>query len=253
MSWVFALLGLVFGSFANVLVHRLPRRESIVWPGSRCPHCGAAIRWYDNLPLLSWMMLAGRCRHCAAAIGWRYPLLEGVMALSWGGLAWHFGMQWLLLQGLVLSFLLWTLSVIDLETGLLPDALTLPGMAAGLLLAWPTGRLQDCLLGMLAGYGLFWLIGWLYLKATGQEGMGHGDYKLLAMLGAFLGWQALPFIIFFSSLTGAVVGGLVLMRRGAGWRAELPFGPYLAAAGMIWFVWHDSLLNWYLGWMAPVP
>jgi len=253
MSWALALLGLIFGSFANVLVHRLPQRASIVWPGSRCPRCAHEIAWYDNIPLCSWLLLAGRCRHCAARIPWRYPLLEAAMAVSWAWLGWHFGAQWALLQGLILSFLLWTLSFIDLETGLLPDALTLPGMAVGLLLAWPEGRFVDGLIGMVTGYGVFWLVGWLYFKATGREGMGHGDYKLLAMLGAFMGWQALPFIVFASSVVGAVLGSLVLLASRAGLRAEIPFGPYLAAAGMSWFIWHEALLDWYLDLMVPVP
>jgi len=246
MAWVVALLGLMVGSFSNVCVYRIPRRESIAFPGSHCPACGHAIAAYDNIPLLSWLILAGRCRHCHGSISWRYPLLELVMALSWGLLAWHFGLAPELAVALTLFFLLWVLSFIDLETGLLPNVLTYPGIALGLIFSWWLGDWQSALIGAIAGYGIFWLIARLFLLLTGREGMGYGDFKLLAMLGAFMGWQALPFIILASSVVGTIVGVIVLLLAKKGLRAEIPFGPYLAVAGMIWFVWGDAVLSWYL-------
>ncbi|HKI61836.1 MAG TPA: prepilin peptidase [Mariprofundaceae bacterium] len=241
------LLGLIFGSFANVCVYRIPRHESVAFPGSHCPKCQHAIEWYDNIPVFSWLLLCGRCRHCSMPISWRYPLLELLMGTSWAALAWYFGPSAALLEALVLFFLLWVLSVIDIETGLLPNVLTFPGIALGLAFSWWLGDWQDGLIGAVAGYGIFWLVARVFLLATGREGMGYGDFKLLAMLGAFMGWQALPFIIFASSLVGAVAGSVFLMLSKRGFRAEIPYGPYLALAGMAWFVWGGDILLWYMG------
>jgi len=246
-SLIAGIFGLLFGSFANVCVHRIPLRLSIVSPGSRCPSCGHAIAWYDNMPLLSWALLGGKCRHCGASISVRYPILELLMGLSWAALAWQYGVSPLLLQALILVSLLWVLSLIDLETGLLPNVLTFPGIAIGLMFAYWFGYIQDAVIGVLVGYGVFWLVAKLFFMVTGREGMGYGDFKLLAMLGAFMGWQALPFIVFASSLVGAVVGSLLLMGAGKQMRTEIPFGPYLAAAGMAWFIWGADILQWYAG------
>ncbi|NWF35950.1 prepilin peptidase [Mariprofundus sp. KV] len=242
-----SLLGLIFGSFANVCVHRIPRRESIAFPASHCPACDHPIALSDNVPLLSWLLLKGACRHCASPISWRYPLLELLMGVSWGGLAWLYGPIPILLVAITLFFLLWILTLIDLETGLLPNALTFPGIALGLLFSWWIGDWQAALIGALVGYWLFWLVARLFLLITGREGMGYGDFKLLAMLGAFMGWQALPFIILTSSVTGVVIGSIFLLLSRRGMRAEIPFGPYLAVAGMIWFVAGADILNWYAG------
>ena len=241
------LLGLMFGSFANVCVYRIPRSESIAFPGSHCPSCSHDIAAYDNIPLFSWLMLAGKCRHCRAGISWRYPLLELLMGLSWGVLAWHYGANPILLQALCLFFLLWVLTFIDLETGLLPNALTFPGITLGLGFSLWMGDWQASLIGAVVGYSVFWLVAKLFLLITGREGMGYGDFKLLAMLGAFLGWQALPFIIFASSLIGALVGSLFLLLARRGFHTEIPFGPYLAVAGMVWFIWSEPVLVWYSG------
>jgi len=238
------LLGLLFGSFANVLVYRLPRRESIVFPGSHCPSCAHPIAWYDNIPLLSWLCLRGHCRHCNIVISIRYPLLETGLGMIWALLAWHFSLTPELGMALVLSFLLWVLSWIDLETGLLPNVLTFPGIAFGLLFSAFAGHFQDAVIGAAAGYAVFWLIARLFLLFTGRQGMGQGDFKLLAMLGAFFGWQALPLVIFLSSFVGAVVGSLYLLAAGRSVRAEIPYGPYLALAGMVWLLWRDALLAW---------
>lgn len=242
---VSALLGLLFGSFANVCVHRIPKRESLAFPASHCPICSQPIAARDNIPLFSWLVLGGKCRNCGAAIPWRYPLLELLMALTWAGLAWHFGHSPLLLVGMCLSFLLWVLTFIDLEEGILPNALTFPGMALGLGFSVWLGDWQASLIGMVAGYGIFWLVARLFLLITGREGMGYGDFKLLAMLGAFMGWQALPFIILASSLIGVMVGSSFLLLAKRGLKAEIPFGPYLALAGMLWFVWGGEIIGWY--------
>jgi leader peptidase (prepilin peptidase)/N-methyltransferase len=239
------VVGLMVGSFANVCVYRIPRGESIAFPGSHCPNCNHDIAWYDNMPLLSWLFLKGKCRHCHTGISARYPFLELLMAVSWAWLAWHFGAAPVLLQSIVLISLLWILTLIDLETGLLPNALTLPGIVLGLLFAWWQGYFTDALIGAVVGYAAFWLVAHIFLWVTGKEGMGYGDFKLLAMLGAFMGWQALPFIIFFSSFVGAVIGVVYLKLASKDKHTEIPFGPYLAVAGMCWFLWGDIFLSWY--------
>lgn len=244
---VCTFLGLMFGSFANVCVYRIPRSESIAFPGSHCPACNHDIAVYDNIPLFSWLMLAGKCRHCRVSISWRYPLLELLMGLSWGVLAWHYGLSPILLQALCLFFLLWVLTFIDIETGLLPNMLTFPGIALGLGFSLWLGDWQASLIGAAAGYSVFWLVARLFLWITGREGMGYGDFKLLAMLGAFMGWQALPFIVFVSSIVGALAGSLFLLLARRGFRTEIPFGPYLAVAGMVWFIWSEPVLAWYSG------
>jgi leader peptidase (prepilin peptidase)/N-methyltransferase len=247
------IIGLLVGSFANVCVHRIPRGESVVKPRSKCPICNNEIAWYDNIPLLSWLMLGRKCRYCQTPISWRYPLLELTMGLMWTGIAWFYPIHAydpvFLLQAISLVTLLWILTLIDVETFLLPNVLTFPGIALGLGFAAYFGFFWDSLIGVVAGYGIFWLVARLFLLATGKEGMGQGDFKLLAMLGAYMGWQAIPFIILLSSFTGAVIGSLALILAKKGLRAEIPYGPYLAAAGMIWFFWSTPILYWYQGLM----
>jgi len=243
------LFGLMFGSFANVLVYRLPRGESVVFPGSHCPSCGHALTWYENIPLVSWLVLKGHCRYCDAPISIRYPLLELFLGLTWAYLAWHFGWGLPLLMALVLSMMLWTLTWIDLETGLLPNAITFPGIAIGILFGSISGHIQDSVIGAIAGYGVFWLVARVFLLLTRREGLGYGDFKLLAMLGAFLGWQALPFTIFLASAVGAIIGSLYLLLARKHGRTQIPFGPYLAVSGMVWLLWGPGLLGWYLNMM----
>ena len=243
-----AMIGLLVGSFANVCVHRIPRGESVVKPRSKCPSCNTEIAWYDNIPVLSWLLLGRKCRHCKKPIAWRYPFLELTMGVAWGVIAWFYPATEnpvFLAQAITLFTLLWILTLIDVETFLLPNVLTFPGIGIGLLFSWQQGYIIDALIGTIAGYGIFWLVAKLFLLATGREGMGQGDFKLLAMLGAFMGWQALPFIIMLSSVTGAVIGSLALLLAKKGLRAEIPYGPYLAAAGMIWFFWANPILHWY--------
>ncbi|MBF0281886.1 MAG: prepilin peptidase [Zetaproteobacteria bacterium] len=240
------VIGLMVGSFANVCVYRIPRHESIVFPGSYCPNCNRAIAWFDNIPILGWLLLRGACRHCHQPISCRYIILECCMGLTWGVWAWLSGPDFAFVQGAVLICLLWVLTWIDLEHFLLPDVITFPGIVVGLLSSWWLDYGVDAVLGVLCGYGFFWLVAKLFLLLTGREGMGYGDFKLLAMLGAFLGWQALPFIVFVSSLFGAVIGVIVLRLRRQSLKLEIPFGPYLAAAGLLWLFAGEALLDWYL-------
>lgn len=250
---VVSLFGLMFGSFANVCVYRIPNGMSVVFPRSSCPKCGHAIAWYDNVPIVSWLLLKGKCRGCQSPISPRYPILELLMGLSWGTLAWYYGFSPLLLHAIVMISLLWILTLIDLETGLLPDVLTLPGIIMGMGFAYWLGGMPffvDSIIGAAAGYGLFWAVARLFLLLTGREGMGYGDFKLLAMLGAFMGWQSLPFIVFASSVVGALVGTVFIVLSGKKIQAEIPFGPYLALAGVIWLFKGREIFHWYIQLMA---
>ncbi len=243
------LIGLIVGSFANVCVHRLPKGKSVVLPGSHCPACGKAIAWFDNIPLLSFLLLNGRCRHCQSRISLRYPLLELLMGFSWVALAWHYGFSIDLLMALTLVSMLWILTLIDLETGLLPNALTFPGIFIGCLFGLWLGSFSESVIGVVAGYGFFWVVAKAFLFVTGREGMGYGDFKLLAMLGAFFGWKALPFIVFAASLAGAIIGSIYLLISDRHARAEIPFGPYLALAAVLWLLWGPEWVHLYLNMM----
>lgn len=253
ITMVVGIVGLMMGSFFNVCVHRIPLHQSVVTPGSHCPKCQHSIAWYDNIPVLSWLLLKAKCRHCASPISWRYPFLEAAVGVSWALIASHYGLSLLLAQALIFVSLLWVLSLIDLETGLLPDVLTYPGMIIGLMFAAWLSYLPDAVIGCVAGYGIFWIVNFLFKLITGQEGMGHGDFKLMAMLGAFMGWQALPFIVFASSIIGALVGGIWMLASRQERRVEIPFGPYLALAGVVWFFWSAEVLHAYFSWLGIAP
>ena len=268
------LVGAMVGSFLNVVIHRLPRmlerdwqaqarellglpveaqpRYDLARPASHCPHCGHAISAWENVPLVSWIVLRGRCRHCRAPIGWRYPLVELLAALAALAALWRFGMGW---QALAAAAFLWcaiALAFIDLDTRLLPDDLTLPLLWAGLLINVQErfASLPEAVLGAVAGYLLLWSIYWLFKLLTGKEGMGYGDFKLLAAIGAWLGWTALPLVLLLASLTGAVVG-IALKTLGRLEQGQpLPFGPFLAAGGAVALLWGADLLQWWIG--API-
>jgi len=240
------LFGLMFGSFSNVLVHRLPRYESIVFPASHCPKCEHKLAWYDNIPVLSYLILRAKCRYCQQAISLRYPVLELLMGLSWALLLWHFSMTPEAVMAITLVTLLIVLSIIDLETELLPNSLTFPGIALGLLYNLWHGDIQSSVLGALAGYFVFWSVAMLFFLATKKQGMGGGDFKLLAMLGAFFGWQALPLIVLFSSVLGTIVGVIYLVISQQGSQTRIRFGPFLALAGIVWLFWGPQLWQWYL-------
>lgn len=264
------ILGLLVGSFLNVVIHRLPRmmerdwqlqcaelrgetapekeRLSLAAPASRCPHCGHAIRAWENIPVLSFLLLKGRCSGCQAPISLRYPLVEAFTGLLSAFTVWHFGPTLAAAAALLLLWAMVALTGIDFDTQLLPDSITLPLVWLGLLfnISGTFTDLSSAVIGAMVGYLSLWSVYWLFKLATGKEGMGYGDFKLLAAIGAWLGWQMLPLTILLSSLVGAVVGValIVLARRGR--NVPIPFGPYLAAAGLLALYWGQELTQSYL-------
>ena len=244
----FALLGLVIGSFLNVCIHRLPQRKSIVSPASSCPRCGYVLRWYDNIPVLSYLALRGRCRRCKAPISLRYPIVELV---TMGVFVAHylvFGLDILLVPRLLFACALIVLFAIDLEHHLLLDVITLPGIVVGLAfsLMLPPG-IVSAVIGMLVGGGILWLIGEAYYRYAGEEGMGGGDVKMLAMIGAFLGWKLAVLTLVFSSLAGSIVGLVVIASRRGGMKYALPYGTFLAIGALVASLFGDPIVAWYTG------
>jgi len=249
--WIVAagLLGLIVGSYLNVVIHRLPHGRSTVVPGSHCPTCGAAIRAFDNLPLLSWIALGGRCRACRAPISPRYPLVELLTGLAFAGAVARFGFAPEALAGAIFAALLIALSAIDLEHFLLPDRLTLPGLAVGLVaqVALPSGSLGRGIAGALVGAGILLVVAGTWELVRGVEGMGLGDVKMLAMIGAFLGQSGVVVTLVFGTLFGSIAGlALVAVRRGS-FASRLPFGLFLGIGGLIALYAGDRLVAFYLG------
>ncbi len=247
------LFGAVVGSFLNVCIHRLPRRESLVWPSSRCPACGHAIAPYDNVPVLSFLWLRGRCRACRAPIAWRYPFVEAVNGIGYVGIVWRFGFDWPAAAYAVLFSALLVVAFIDLDHQIIPDRITLPGIPLGFLCAatvLPIGWFQS-LLGILVGGGLLWFMAWISPYLFGKEGMGGGDIKLLAMVGAFLGWEPALLTVMVGASIGAATGlsliGLNIIRRDQ----YIPFGPFLATGAAVAMLFFHDLKAWYLGFLAP--
>ena len=244
---VVAALGLAVGSFLTVCIYRLPRRESLAFPASHCTACGRSLRWYENVPVLAYVILRGRCRTCGARISLVYPLIElaaGVLAMLWYG---QFGLSILFASRLLFAFALLVLFTIDLQQRILPNVITLPGVLVGFAfsLFGPPGWL-DSLIGVLVGgLGLF-LIAELYYRIRGEEGMGMGDVKMLAMIGAFLGWKLMLLTLVLSSLVGALVGvGMLALRKGD-LKYALPFGTFLALGALVASLIGDPIVNWYL-------
>jgi len=223
-------------------------RYNLMVPRSACPHCGHAITAMENIPLLSWLWLKGRCRECQAPISARYPLVELLTALLSLVVAATFPPGWGLLAALLLTWVLVALTFIDLDKMLLPDQLTLPLLWGGLLFNLAGGfvPLADAVIGAMAGYLVLWSLYWAFKLLTGKEGMGYGDFKLLAALGAWLGWQALPIVLLLSSLVGAIIGISLILLRNHHQNKPIPFGPYLAIAGWIALLWGDTITRWYL-------
>ena len=266
-----AILGLLVGSFLNVVIHRLPKmleqewhancadlrgepiasveRISLARPRSRCPHCGHRITAIENIPVVSYLLLGGKCSHCKAGIGLRYPFIEGLSGLLSGYAAWHFGPGWTAAGAILFVWVLLALTFIDIDTQLLPDRLTLPLIWLGLLfnLAGHLVDINSAVLGAVVGYLALWSVYWLFKLATGKEGMGYGDFKLLAAIGAWLGWQQLPLTILLSSIVGAAIGISLIVFARRGREIPIPFGPYLAIAGIIALFWGKALTNTYLG------
>ena len=270
-------LGLLVGSFLNVVIHRLPKMMEADWhqqcveflhpeqaekeakvpkpkytlvvPRSACPACGHKITALENIPILSYLALRGKCSGCSTAISVRYPLVEALTGLLTGLIAWHFGVTWMTFFAIIFLWALIALTFIDADTTLLPDDITLPLLWLGLLVN-ASGMfvpLVAAVWGAIGGYLVLWTVYWGFKLATGKDGMGYGDFKLLAAIGAWLGWQMLPLVILLSAAVGTVIGlaGIILQGRDKG--AKLPFGPYLAIAGFIALIWGPRLTAWYLG------
>ncbi len=244
------LLGLIVGSFANVCIYRLPRRESVVAPPSRCPSCGTTIRARDNVPVLGWLLLRGRCRACRAPISPRYPLVEAVNGLLWLCLAVVRGPRLQTFVEMALVTALLVLGFIDLDHQILPDAITLPGVAVGLAASFlPDSPVRPlaALLAAAGGWLAFAAVAKAYHRLRGVEGLGQGDWKLAAMLGAFLGWQPMLLTILIATVAGTVVGLGAVALRGRDMRHALPLGTFLGAAGIAVVFFGDPILSWYQG------
>lgn len=266
-----AVLGLMVGSFLNVVIHRLPRmmerewqaqcaelrgetiaqapRFNLVAPRSACPSCGHRITALQNIPLLSYLALRGRCAACGQSISLRYPVVEAASGLLSGFIAWKYGFTLAAASAMGFAWVAIALTAIDLDTQLLPDGITLPLLWAGLLLnlGGVFTDIHSAVIGAAAGYLILWSVYWIFKLATGKEGMGHGDFKLLAAIGAWLGWKMLPLVILLSSAVGAAVGIALMVFARHSRNTPIPFGPYLAAAGLIALFWGEPILKAYLG------
>ena len=244
---LFLVAGLAVGSFLNVCIHRLPLKQSVVYPGSRCPSCGYELRWYDNLPVLSYAFLRGRCRSCGRGISLQYPLIEVVTAVIFLAHWYAFGPTTLLAARLVFGSALIVLFMIDLEHQILPDVITLPGIVIGLALslALPPGPVMS-VLGVLLGGGLLWAIAELWFRLRNVEAMGFGDVKMLAMVGAWLGVKMVVMTFVLSSMMGGLVGVVLIASRRADMATKVPFGTMLAVAALIASLYGGPLLAWYL-------
>ena len=243
----FAVAGLLVGSFLNVCIYRVPRRESIAWPASRCTGCGRLLAWYENVPVLSWLVLRGCCRTCGVRISPMYPLVELTTAVLFAAGAMLYGPSSLLAVRLVFGCALIVLFAIDLRHRVLPDVITLPGIAAGFAASWflPPGWLSS-LIGLIAGGGVLFAIAEAYYRVRGQHGLGMGDVKMLAMIGAFLGWPLMILTLVFASFAGSIVGvSLIASGRGS-LQAALPFGTFLALGAIVAAAAGDPILVWYL-------
>ncbi len=243
-----AVFGLAVGSFLNVCIHRLPRGESLAWPGSHCPSCGAAIRWYDNVPVLGYLLLGGRCRACRAPIGVRYPAVELATMAVFLAHGWALGPTPLAAVRIAFGCALVVLFAVDLEHQILPNAITLPGILVGLVASvWLPPGPRSALVGVLVGGGSLWLLFEIWKRFRGVEALGMGDVKMLAMVGAFLGWEQVIVTLVLSSVAGSLVGlGLIATGRGS-LGSKLPYGTFIALAAMAASLAGNRLVAWYLG------
>jgi leader peptidase (prepilin peptidase)/N-methyltransferase len=280
LAAVCGLVGLVVGSFLNVVIHRLPKmlerdwdgqaadlleektlvevakklrvgnaqRYNLMTPASNCPHCGHKIRAYENMPIVSYVFLRGRCASCKSPISIRYPVVEAISGILSAYIGWRFGLTLVMAGALIFAWALIALTAIDIDTQLLPDDITLPLLWLGLLVNLNNGLtpLSSAVIGAIAGYLSLWAVYWLFKLTTGKEGMGYGDFKLLGAIGAWLGWKMLAIVILLSSLVGAVVGIALIVFTRHGRNTPIPFGPYLAAAGLIALFWGETINRTYL-------
>jgi leader peptidase (prepilin peptidase)/N-methyltransferase len=242
------VLGACIGSFLNVCIYRIPAGLSIVHPGSSCPYCKTMIPFYDNIPILSYLLLMGKCRHCKAPIAIRYPFVELLGGVSALACSVAFGPT---LHGLLIFIFIATLIVvtfIDMDHRIIPDVITLPGIPLFFLFAFaiPTVTWQESTIGILVGGGSLFTVAWLYHLITGREGMGGGDIKLLAMIGAILGWQGILFTIFAASAIGTVAGLLTMIKSSKGMRLAIPFGPFLSLGAIVYIFFGETIIYWYV-------
>src|SRR5688572_6436374 len=246
------LLGACIGSFLNVVIYRLPLGQSLVSPPSRCPQCGYRLAWYDNVPIVGWLLLGGRCRKCRNRISIQYPLVELITALLFLLVVWLTPPGPLMVSRLLFAGILIALFGIDLEHQILPNSITLPGIVAGLLLSViaPPG-LRDALIGAVLGAGILYAIAWAYYLWRREEGLGMGDVKMLAMIGAFLGWKAVLVTLVLSSFAGALIGVALIAAQRGGMKLALPFGTFLALGALVAMLAGEPLVNWYAGYLLP--
>ena len=245
------VFGLAVGSFLNVCIYRLPRRESLNWPGSHCTTCNRALSWYENIPVASWLVLRGRCRTCGETISAMYPIVEVVTAIVFVAGYWIYGLTPLLAVRLVFACAMIVLFAIDLRHHILPNVITLPGIVVGFAasLVWPPGWLAS-LIGILAGGGVLYGIAEAYYRIRGVEGLGMGDVKMLAMIGAFLGWQLMLLTLVLASFAGSLIGVALIVSGKGSMKLALPFGTFLAVGALIAAVAGEPILNWYFGFYA---
>lgn len=250
---VFFILGALFGSFANVVIYRLPKDESVITPGSHCYACKKPVRFYDNIPILSWFILRGKCRSCGAPFSFRYCFVEILTAFLFAGAFLKLGWSYYLLEILVLLLGLVIVSFIDLDLYIIPDKISLPGIALGVIgaLINPERHIGDALLGVLLGGGFLWAVAYVYLLLKKEEGMGGGDIKLLAWIGALLGWKSVPFIILSSSILGSIVGVFLIWKHKGNMKTIIPFGPYIALGAIIYLFGGEAIANWYISLFMP--
>jgi leader peptidase (prepilin peptidase)/N-methyltransferase len=259
MEWITLFLGFCFGtivgSFLNVCIHRLPQGRSIIFPSSHCPQCKTPIHFYDNIPLVSFIFLRGKCRACHAPISLRYPLVEFLMGLFSVILLLRYGIASLYLVYLAFFASLTLVSFIDFSHRIIPDVISLPGILVGLIISLlhPQMPIKDSLIGVLVGGGSLYAVASMYHLVTKREGMGGGDIKLLAMIGAFIGWKGVLFTILCSSFVGSIVGVvLMLISAQADSKYAVPFGPFLSLGAVIYVLWGEALINWYWGFLRAV-
>jgi len=248
------LFGAVIGSFLNVCIHRIPSGESIVFPPSRCPKCGTHIRPIDNVPIVSYLLLRGRCRSCATSISPRYPLVEALTGIAAIAAVWRFDVSAEAAVAFVFLAALIVVTFIDLDHQIIPDVISVPGIVIGLLVSLVLDRpgLQSAVIGAILGYGVLYAVATAYYWLRKEEGMGGGDLKLLAMIGAFLGWKAVPVTLLLGSLSGSLVGLSLMLLHRRGSQVPIPFGPFLATGAVCALFFGDALIAWYLSLAAGV-